>query len=82
MDRVPAPTTRDHHEHVLLQRRVHETRRLLLEAADHLLDLDHAVRGSDPDRAAVARRRAASVTATAQQKIDVLDLDARDTTPV
>lgn len=78
MDHATAART-SHHGHVRLQRRVHETRRLLLEAADHLLDVDHALRSGDADRAAVARRQAAAATAAAQRRIDDLDPDVTTT---
>lgn len=62
-----------HLRHVELQRRVHETRRLLLEAADRLLDVDLALRTGDADRAVVARRQAAAITSAAQHDMAALD---------
>jgi len=62
-----------HLHHVTLQRRVHETRRLLLEAADRLLDVDLALRTGDQDRALAARRQAAAITSAAQHDIVALD---------
>lgn len=71
---TPTATSR-HHDRVRLQRRVHRTRRLLLQAADQLLDVDLAVRAGDPDRAEQALRQAAEITAAAQQGIRALDPD-------
>ena len=69
-----APTrTARHHDRVRLQRRVHQTRQLLLQAADQLLDVDLAVRGDDPARAERALERAAQITAAAQYEICTLD---------
>lgn len=64
------------HAHgVALQRHVHETRRLLLEAADLLLDVDLALRTGDHDRATRARRQAEAVCSVAQRDMAALPLD-------
>ena len=65
------PTAR-HHDRVRLQRRVHRTRRLLLQAADQLLDVDLAIRGDDAARAEEALQFAAEITASAQDEIEAL----------
>ena len=75
MERTHATTTTRHHDQVRLQRRVHRTRRLLRQAADHLLDLDLAIRGDDLERAELARRQAADAAAEAQRQLDALDPD-------
>ena len=72
METSTATTTTRHHDRVRLQRRVHRTRRLLLQAADQLLDVDLAVRGDDADRAEQALQLAAEITASAQDEIEAL----------
>ena len=64
-----------HARGVALQRRVHETRRLLLEAADLLIDVDLALRTGDEDRAVRARRQAEAVCSAAQRDMAALELD-------
>lgn len=66
------PRTARHHDRVRLQRRVHRTRRLLLQAADQLLDVDIAIRGDDAARAEEALQLAAEITAAAQDEIEAL----------
>ena len=73
MARPTTPPHHHHHDRVQLQRKVHDARRLLLEAADHLLDVDLATRADDAHRAEVARRQAESVTLAAKRQIEALD---------
>ena len=70
-----ASTTRTasrHHDRVRLQRRVHRTRRLLLQAADRLLDVDLAIRRDDADSVEETLQLAAEITAAAQDEIEAL----------
>lgn len=69
MPRRPTTNPDLHHDHVRTQRKVHEARRLLLEAADRLLDVDLALRARDPEQARAAQQDAATVTATARERI-------------
>lgn len=69
MPRRPTPTPDLHHDRVRIQRKVHEARRLLLEAADHLLDVDLALRARDADQARAAQQEAAAVADTARERI-------------
>ncbi len=74
METGTSTTTRTdrHHDRVRLQRRVHRTRRLLLQAADQLLDVDIAIRGDDAARAEEALQLAAEIAAAAQDEIESL----------
>lgn len=65
-------TPLDHHHRVALQHRVHDARRLLLEAADRLVDLDAAVQRGDAHLTAAAHRQATSLAAASQQLVDDL----------
>lgn len=61
-----------HRQRVALQQHVHETRRLLLEAADRLLDLDAAARGEDLDQAAAWHDQAAALLAASEHHLQSL----------
>jgi hypothetical protein len=73
MPRRPTTTPDLHHDRVRTQRKVHEARRLLLEAADRLLDVDLALRARDPEQAHAAQQEAAAVTDTARERIVELE---------
>lgn len=71
---VPSrPHLRGHHHRVQLQRRIHETRRMLLEAADHLLDVDEAVRVDDTDGAKRSHQQAMAIASAAQHELAKLE---------
>lgn len=72
METSTTTPTVHHHDRVRLQRRVHRTRRLLLDAADQLLDVDLAIRGDDASRAEEALQLAAEIAASAQEEIEAL----------
>lgn len=59
----------DHRRRIDLQQRVHEARRLLLEAADQLLDLDEALRRGEHERAAMAQRQAGALVAASGHQL-------------
>lgn len=63
----------DHQRRVALQQRVHETRRLLLEAADRLLDLDEAARRGELDRAATWHDQAAALVSASEHQLRRLE---------
>jgi hypothetical protein len=73
MPRRPTTNPDLHHDRVRTQRKVHEARRLLLEAADRLLDVDLALRARDPEQARTAHQDAAAATDTARERI--IDLE-------
>lgn len=63
----------DHQRRVALQQRVHETRRLLLEAADRLLDLDEAARRGELDLAAASHSQALALVSASNHQLSRLE---------
>lgn len=59
----------DHRRRVDLQQRVHEARRLLLEAAEQLIDLDEALRRGEGERAARAQQQAGALVAASGHQL-------------
>lgn len=79
MPRRPTPTPDLHHDRVRTQRKVHEARRLLLEAADRLLDVDLALRARDPEQARAAQQDAATAADSARERIIDLEPEVQPT---
>lgn len=71
------PDTFAHRRRVALQQRVHEARRLLLEAADHLLEVDAAARGDDAHRAATSHEHALALLDASHHQVRALGGELR-----
>lgn len=72
MPMTPSVHRHPHQRRVAVQQRVHETRRLLLEAADRLLELDEAARRDDAERAASVHHQAVALVAASTHQLRFL----------